>query len=571
MFPLLIVAILAAFRYVRRKPVGESNSALPASREPVTFCKEIAPIIFHNCSGCHRPGMAAPFSLLTFDDVKKRDRQIVTVTHQRLMPPWLPEKGYGDFQDERRLSDSEIELLARWVSEGALEGNRRDLPPAPQWPDSWQLGKPDLVVTMPAEYVLAADGKDVYRNFVMPIPLAMDRYIRAVEFRPGSKAVHHAFLRIDATRQSRRLDEKDPEVGFPGMSTPASPPQGHNLSWQPGKIGIVESEEFSWLLKAGSDLVVQMHMQPSGKPEPIQATAGFFFSSRPPSKTPALINLTSQVIDIPAGMTNYVVERRYTLPVDADLLSILPHAHYVAKEMQGFAQLPDGTRKWLILIKNWDFNWQTDYRYQNPIDLPKGTILVMRFTYDNSTNNVRNPNQPPRPVAYGLQTTDEMAELWFQLVPRKAADLAVLGRDFQSFLLRDLIEYNEWLLQKDPHNSVAHNDLGKGLSFQGRVDEALLQFTAAIRENPRFPDPHYNLAVLHGQAGRFKEAETEYLETLRLVPENLKARNNLAVLLMKRGDLNAAESHLRQALQTNPDDAMAKENLELISKARPQR
>ncbi|HXG67520.1 MAG TPA: hypothetical protein VNO70_20630, partial [Blastocatellia bacterium] len=198
---LLLAAALVIF-----PPAGRAQSG-SGSPGALTFNKDIAPIIFRSCAECHHPGGSAPFSLLTYQDVKKRASQIALVTRNRYMPPWLPEPGHGDFAGERRLSDAQIKLIQQWVEQGAAEGAPAELPPAPKFNEGWQLGQPDMVVKMPEPYTLPADGSDVFRNFVIPAPVSSTRYVKAVEILPGNKQiVHHANLLIDRSQSSRRRD-----------------------------------------------------------------------------------------------------------------------------------------------------------------------------------------------------------------------------------------------------------------------------------------------------------------------------------------------------------------------------
>lgn len=225
-----VVSGIAAWVWLRSPPSSGSGENSLREISPVTFNKDIAPIIFRNCTPCHRPGQSAPFSLVTYEDVRKRATDIVEVTARRYMPPWLPEHGYGEFADERRLSIDEIKTIQRWSSAGQIEGAAADRPPLPQWNSDWQLGQPDLTLTMPEVYTLAAEGRDVFRNFVQPVRLGEKRFVRGVEFHPGNpKVVHHAFIKVDRTSQSRRMDLRDSEPGFPGMSAPAEIPGGHFL------------------------------------------------------------------------------------------------------------------------------------------------------------------------------------------------------------------------------------------------------------------------------------------------------------------------------------------------------
>jgi hypothetical protein len=427
---ILVIVAAGGTLLLRSKPV--SNRPSPNHNGSLTFNRDVAPIVFDHCAGCHHAGQAAPFSLLNYADVRKRSKNIVDVIQRHYMPPWLPEKGCGDFVGERRLTDDQIALIQRWVEQGAVEGEPADLPAVPRFDEDWRLGKPDFVMTLPQAYNLAADGKDVYRNFVVPIPLTAAHYIKAVELRPdNTRVLHHAFINFDETRASRKLAQKQNPPGFDGMELPdtAQMPAGQLMGWQPGKTPYFCQPGLSWLLRPNTDLVLQLHMHPSGKPEIVQPSIGFYFTDQPPTNAAFRIGIKCFTLDIPPGATNYAVEEAYTLPVGVTLLRVSTHAHYLAKEMQGYAIPPNGEKKLLIWIKNWDFNWQGDYEYANPPVLPPGTRLVMHYTYDNSTNNVRNPSNPPRRVTFGLQTTDEMGELWFQSLTATTQDRDVLAKD----------------------------------------------------------------------------------------------------------------------------------------------
>lgn len=546
---------------------GGSSRAQTAPRRKLTFNKDIAPIIFQNCSSCHRPGQSAPFNLLTYADAKKRAKQIAEVTGKGLMPPWLPEKGYGEFQGERRLTGGQIDAFRQWLDQGAEEGQPADLPPLPRFADGWQLGPPDLVVTMGEDYILPADGRDVYRNFVLPIPTQERRFVQAVEFQPGNRRIaHHAFMRIDRSRQSRLLDAQDPGPGFDGMDSPpsAQSPDGHVLSWQPGKRPARLPPGLAWTLEKGSDLVLQVHMHPSGKPERLRSSVAFYFTDIAPTNTPFKIELNSLAVDIPPGEANYLVKDSHKLPVDVTLLGILPHAHYLGKRLEGYAILPDGTKKWLLLIKDWDFNWQGDYRYSTPVFLPKGTTLFMQFQFDNSAENVRNPNSPPKRVRYGVQSTDEMAELWFQVLPRDKRDHALLAADLQARTLKDIVDYNLYRLGMNPRDAKALNNLGKALLSQGKTREAQEQIAKAIEAEPNYDEAHYNLGLILRMQKKLPEAARQFEQALRTNPEHAKAEGNLGLVLLNMGQTGTARVHLENAVRLNPEDAIAHDMLGVI-------
>jgi hypothetical protein len=250
-------------------PPGQSLATNP----PVTFNRDIAPIFYRSCANCHRPGEAAPFSLLTYKDAKSHARQIAAVTQSRFMPPWLPEPGDFKFADELRLSDQQIALITNWVDGGAIEGEASDLPPKPEFVEGWQIGKPDLVIKAEKPYFLPAKGTDQYWNFIFRKPVNQTRWLKAMEIRPGDKRlVHHANVLVDRT-QSARLQESSPGAGFGGMEikieSEGFDPDSHFLFWKPGTVPYIEPEGMALRLDANADLVLNIHLQPSGKPESI--------------------------------------------------------------------------------------------------------------------------------------------------------------------------------------------------------------------------------------------------------------------------------------------------------------
>lgn len=529
----------------------------------LTFNKDVAPIVWSRCAPCHRPGEIAPFSLLTYDDVVRHKTQIADVTARRVMPPWKPEPGKGEFVGERRLSDAEVRTIAQWIADGAIEGEARDLPPQPSWASGWQLGTPDVVAGMSRSFAVPAEGTDVFRTFVIPIPVARARYVRAIEFRPGNpRVVHHASMGIDRTRSSRLLDERDPEPGYSGGMVPdARYPEGQLLGWTPGQAPQPNAPGTAWRLEPDSDLVVQVHMQPTGRAESLQVSVGFYLTDEPPTRTPVGLRLGSETIDIPAGDRDYAVADRYVLPVDVDVLAVQPHAHNLARRMEATATLPDGSTRWLIAIADWDFRWQDVYRYRTPVSLPKGTTIAMRYTYDNSAANVRNPHRPPTRVVWGQNTSDEMGDLWLQLVARRSSDAAALSADVQrKRSAEDLAAYTK-LLRSDPSNPLRHDAVGTLYLDAGRLDEAIAQFRESIALNPDSAATHYNLGYALALRGRRDDAIAELREALRLDPDYAQAHNNLGAVLQLIGRDDEALEHLRRAVALRPDSVEARDNL----------
>jgi hypothetical protein len=564
-----IMGAAVAYAWMQRPKTPPVAVYVPRPVGQLTFNKDIAPIVFKNCAECHRPGQSAPFPLLDFAAVKKHAKDIATVTADRYMPPWLPEHGYGSFVGERRLSVDDLGKLQQWISEGTAEGVAADLPAVPTWPSDWHLGKPDLVLTLAEPYELPADGRDVYRNFVVPSTVTAARYVKGVAFRPGNpRVVHHAFVKVSSDGQARQLDAEDPGPGFGGMNSQAKMPDGQFLGWQPGRSPAFGPPGLPWLLNPGDDLVLEMHMNPSGKRERAQPSVGLYFTDETPTNTCFKIALASLKLDIPAGEREHVVEDSFQLPVDVDVLAVLPHAHYLAKEMKGWATLPDGSKKWLLFIKQWDFNWQGDYRYAEPVFLPKGSVLSMRYTYDNSTNNLRNPNRPPKPVFYGPQSTDEMAELWFQLLPRNRADLGRLESDYEIKVAGLFREAREQALRANPGDASARVDLGVVLLREKQPAEAERQFRAAIQAKPAYARAHYFLGLVLRQTNRGLEARSEFETALQLDPTDGKSHGNLGFILAEQGDLDGAQSHFETALRLNPADTLAQNALAELRQAR---
>jgi tetratricopeptide (TPR) repeat protein len=544
---------------------------LAAEARPVTFNRDVAPIIFQNCTSCHRSGEPAPFNLQTYEDVRQRARQIATTTEDRFMPPWKPDPEFRHFEGERSLEPEEIEILKRWADEGTLEGDPRDRPPLPRFADGWQLGKPDMVVTMRDVYTVPAEGGDLFRNFVIPVPVNERRYVEAIEFRPGNaRVVHHARILIDETGDLRQRDADEPGPGFAGMDAPGAHfPEGHFLGWAPGKM--THREGVAWPLAARTDFVVQVHLKPTGRPESVRASIGLYFTNKAPAAQPVLLRLGSSTIDIPPGESGYVVTDSYTLPVDAKALSISPHAHYLAREMTVVAQLPGGGIERLLRISDWDFNWQDEYEYLEPVDLPKGATLVMRYTYDNSADNPRNPHSPPRRVLSGPESGDEMGELLVQLMPASDADAALLRAGIARKTLLAEVAGQEKRIADVPSDYQVRNSLGVHYVQLGRTGDALEQFRASIALAPNHAVAHYNLAVIAMLGGRVEEAFTHFERALAAKPDYAEAHTNFGALFETISRPDEALTHYRKALDARPDHAAAHANLGrlLMRRGRP--
>jgi tetratricopeptide (TPR) repeat protein len=550
--------------------------AIPAWGATVTFAHDVAPIVYRRCVACHRAGEAGPFPLIRYQDVKKHAGQIAAVTRSGFMPPWLPEAGYGDFKGERRLSPDEIQTLADWVSQGAPEGLASETPPPPQFQDGWQLGAPDVILDAAEPVSIPASGPDVFWNFVFTPALKTRRFVRAVEIRPGDRrVVHHANLLIDRMASVRGL-EAERGKGFAGMdlTIARSPfdPDGHFLFWKPGGAPLVEPDGLAWRLDPGDELILNTHLHPSGKPEQVRPSIGLYFTDVPQTRFPLLIQLEHDgAIDIPPGDSDFMVSDDFRLPMDCDVLAVYPHAHYLGNLLEAYATLPDGERKWLIRIPAWDLNWQAVFEYREPLFLPQGSVISMRYHYDNSAANVRNPNQPPRRVENGNQSSDEMGHLWLQVLPRGPHDRrlelqeAVMEHRLEKYpddftahlnlgaiLLARLnvsggVNMLEQAVRIEPQRPEAHNMLGAGFARMGRIAEAMEEFQIALKARPDFANARLNLANALVRAHKFEEAITDYRQVLAEDPGDEVAEGRLADALEARADQLAGEGRTAEA------------------------
>ncbi len=536
---------------------NEQSEKLEA-KSPPTFAEDLAPLIHEKCVVCHRPKGSAPFSLISYQEVKKHSSDIVEVTHSRYMPPWLPRQSDVLFKDDRLLSESEIQMIKDWVTHGSLAGDLTKAPAPPSWSDEWQLGKPDLILELPKSFTLSAQGEDIFRNFVLPIPITQTRFVSAVEFQSDrSSVIHHAWMTVDKTDSCRQRDEQhSDQIGFPGMDMGySSPPGGHALGWTPGKLPHQVPPEMAFALEPGDDLVLQLHMLPSGKPEIIQPKVALYFSEQAPSLFPYGLQLTPAHLEIPANDPDYLVERSIVLPVETQLLSIYPHAHYVCKEMHITATFPNEKKITLLNIPDWDFFWQDLYTLQTPITLPARTLLEMRYTYDNSQKNPRNPNSPPQTIREGDRSVDEMGNLWLQLLPtdhrqRDVLEEAVLKNAIQARAsFRDLYQ------------------LGNLKQKQGKHELAVEVYQAAIKLKPDHPLLHHNQAGSLAALSRVDEAITRMRESIRLDPKSVSAHLNMGHFHVMKKDYASALRSYQRTLELDPSHPVARQNFDKISEA----
>ena len=465
---------------------------LASAEEAVpTFSNDIAQIIHEKCTSCHRPESSAPFSLISYRDVQQRAGTIEAVVDMGYMPPWKPVDHGLDFANNRSLSSAETQKIKAWIDAGCPEGDREKTPEPPQVTEGWILGKPDLIVRMNGTYEVPADGPDIYRSFVFPLDLPEDKWVKAIQLRPHAKSsVHHALFFVDTAGNARKMDGADGTTGIAGMgflagfgdsnetktdggaalfsrlrgqkgSADSNNDEVYRVNdglarglggYVPGSTPNLLPGDLAMALPAGSDIVMQTHFHPSGKVETEQAEIALYFADKPPSRelmpimVPAMFGFGAN-IKIPAGEEDYRVSDRLTLPVATRAIGVGGHAHYVCRELKLTAELPSGDTKILLHIDDWDLDWQDQYLFAEPVDLPADTVLISELVYDNSPENPENPHHPPQDIRWGRGSTDEMGSITLLTI---AQDL-----DGEERLLNAVRRYFiDTLVQREPAQLV---------------------------------------------------------------------------------------------------------------------
>lgn len=425
-------------------------SATVSAEEPpqVTFARHIAPIVHAKCTLCHRKGQPGPFELVSFDDVRTRGATIQAVIQDNYMPPWKPVNTGVQYANDRRLTPRERQLFQDWIAGGMLPGDLSSVKP-PEFASGWSLGEPDLILKMQGRFEVPAAGPDIYRSFVFHAALAEDKWVKAIELRPTARgAVHHALFFVDSSGEARRQDGRDGRAGLSGMSFLR---QGNSRGsanafgvrglggYVPGAMPNKLPGDLAMLLPKGSDIVMQTHFHPSGKPEWEQAELALYFAKRPPSRQIVPIQLPPLFgrfagIDVAAGNADFEIAQSFTLPVAVEAVQVGGHAHYICREMELRATLPQGRRIDVLTIDDWDLDWQDQYQFQQPLELPAGTRLDVRLKYDNSADNPENPFSPPRRITWGRESTDEMGSVTLLVVAKDPGDHAELEQAARKLL-----------------------------------------------------------------------------------------------------------------------------------------
>ena len=365
------------------------DGASKTGASAVTFDKDVAPIFFKNCAQCHRPGEVAPMSLLSYKDARPWARAIKEKVVSQQMPPWLADPHYGEFSNDRRLSQQQINTITAWVDQGAKEGDPKDLPPQPEFADGWNIGKPDAVFYMPKAYDVPASGVVEYKYFTVPTNFTEDRWVHAAEIRAGNPGVVHHIIVFTQKGSDRRL-----LVGF-----------------APGEQPAILGPDMGRKIPAGADLVFQVHYTPNGNAVSDKSYVGLIFTKTPPKQELLTRPVLNARFVIPPGDPNYKVESSYTFTEDSHIYSLMPHMHLRGKDFIYKMTYPDGTSKVILSVPHYDFSWQSNYNLKEPLAAPKGSRLDCLAHFDNSEQNKYNPD-PKKEVRWGDQTWEEMMIGW---------------------------------------------------------------------------------------------------------------------------------------------------------------
>ncbi|MBA4062601.1 MAG: thiol-disulfide isomerase [Isosphaera sp.] len=377
----------------------------PAAGRDVTFTRDVAPLLQKHCQECHRPGEIGGFSLLTYDDASARTKRIRRALVEERMPPWHADPRHGTFANDRRLPPADRDTLLAWLDAGAPKGDDKDLPPPLKFVEGWKIGKPDAVFTMAEEFKVPAGGVLDYKRFMMDPGFKEDVWVKAAECRPGNRAVvHHILVYIIAPGKREPYDADGTAATLAG--------------WAPGDMPAIYPAGTARLVPAGSKLMFEVHYTPNGTEQTDRSTVGLVYADKAPERAVDVNVLANMFVRVPPGAANHQSEITYTFPKDAEILSFLPHMHLRGTSARYAITYPDGKTETLLSVPTYDFNWQTGYRFAEPVKVPKGAKLRWSGTWDNSADNPRNPD-PKKEVRWGLQTFDEMHNGWMEVVWQK--------------------------------------------------------------------------------------------------------------------------------------------------------
>jgi hypothetical protein len=408
---------------------GTPEPQAPKSASVPTYTKDVAPILYKHCTTCHRPGEIGPMSLLTYDDVRPHAKDIRDEVGDGNMPPWHAAPGHRKLANDRSLTQAERDTLLRWVNNGSPKGDPKDMPPMPKYTDGWELGQPDVVLAMPVEYKVPADGFIEYEYFEIPTNFTEDKWVQAVEVRPGNRSVvHHVIVstrtpkpdpRPNGFRMAANMDVPAGQTGGPAEAPGKERSRGQSLfprprgagamlgGFAPGTSSLQFEPGAAILIRAGATILLQMHYTTNGEAATDRTRLGLTFAKEPPQREMRMTALINGKLRIPAGAADYSLDAEMTTTADVTLRQMLPHTHLRGKSWEYTVTYPDGKSEVILAVPKYDFNWQTDYVFAEPIKLPKGTKIRAVAHYDNSAANKANPD-PKSEVHWGDQTWEEM-------------------------------------------------------------------------------------------------------------------------------------------------------------------
>ena len=374
----------------------------------VTYSKDVAPILNNNCVSCHRPGEVAPMSLMSYKEVRPWAKAIREQVVNRVMPPWFADPKHGEFSNDCRLSDAQINTIKAWVEAGSPEGNRADLPEPPKFTQGWTIGKPDLVLSMVKEFSIPAEGSVPYQNFVVPTNFTEDRYVQFAEIRQGDRShVHHIIINVRYPNSSRGSRQGQAVSNQDERPDRGEDSDGRLVGWAPGEAPLILRPGQAKLIKKGSDLIFQVHYTTNGEPGTDRSSVGLIFSKVPVEKRVVTAGASARELNIPPGEPNYESSGSYIFKEDSHIENLHPHMHFRGKDFLYRLIYPDGTAKTLLFVPRYDFGWQLTYFFKEPIAAPKGSRLECVAHHDNSERNKFNPD-PTKLVTWGPQTWEEM-------------------------------------------------------------------------------------------------------------------------------------------------------------------
>jgi hypothetical protein len=399
---------------------------------PATFTKDVLPILQSKCQECHREGEIAPMSFMTYDQVRPWAKAIKTAVLTKKMPPWFADPHYGKFANDMSLSEGQIETISNWVDAGAKEGNPKDAPKPRQFVTGWIIGKPDQIIAMPKAVDIPESGVIEYTYIILPTGFTEDKWIQAAETRAsGRSAMHHviAFIRPPGSKWLTDYPVNEPFIpkrdGRGQQRAQDSIPTELLVGWAPGLPPTILNDGQAKLVPAGSDIILQLHYTPNGKPTNDITKVGLIFAKEPPKERVMTMNAMNVFLKIPPGEPNYESHAKITLNQDVKLVSLMPHMHLRGKDFEYQAVYPTGEKQILLNVPHYDFNWQLSYVLQNELVMPKGTVIECTAHHDNSPNNKYNPD-PSKEVRWGDQTWQEMMIGWFDVAFDPKADPAAL-------------------------------------------------------------------------------------------------------------------------------------------------